>query len=118
MVLSIRTIFFFQKLRNGPSLIGWENLPLPAVCSRISEIRDETFWERNIDECTSMYRRKEGGILVFTRIMLSMVYAYVVVRVIRSLIRARYAFRPDKDMTETYQALHILARQIGRASRR
>lgn len=104
-----------ELYRHGPNLIGWENLDLPTICSRITYHGDREFWRRNLDECYAIYGAKEEAFVRVSRPILYVILFLVSFVVIRHLV-AVYAEnkrdRTDQAVLETYHAFQTMIRVI------
>lgn len=104
-----------ELYRHGPNLIGWENLDLPTICSRITYHGDREFWRRNMEECHAIYGAKEEAFVRVCRPVLYVVLSVVIFMVIRHLV-AVYAEskrdRTDRAVLETYHAFQTMIRVI------
>ncbi len=107
-----------EMYRFGPAVIGWEGQPLPLICSQVTHMGDETFWRKNMDECQKIYDTKEEASLHYRKPLVYIFLAYMLFRMVQSLVRT-YAIRrqnkPNPEMIETYEAFRLLMRVIQRA---
>jgi hypothetical protein len=106
-----------ELYRYGPSLIGWEGMDLPDICSRITYHGDRGFWSRNHWECEAIYKSKEEAFVRICRPMLYIVLVGVCFIAVRHLV-AVYAEskrdRTDRAVLETYHAFQTLIRLVSR----
>jgi hypothetical protein len=107
-----------ELYRHGPNLIGWENLDLPTICSRITYHGDPDFWRRNMEECHAIYLGKEEAFVRVCRPIMYAAFSVVIFMVIRHLV-AVYAEskrdRTDRAVVETYHAFQNMIRIIVRS---
>lgn len=106
-----------ELYRHGPYLIGWENLDLPTICSRITYHGDRSFWSRNIEECEAIYHAKEEAFVRVCRPIMYVLLAiitFVVVRHLVSVYAENKRDRTDRIVAETYHAFQNIIRLITR----
>ncbi|KAG7364216.1 hypothetical protein IV203_037418 [Nitzschia inconspicua] len=107
-----------ELYRHGPYLIGWENLDLPTICSRITYHGDREFWRRNLEECQAIYGAKEEAFVRVCRPIMYVLLFAVLFLVIRHLV-AVYGEskrdRTDRAVVETYHAFQNMIRVITRS---
>ena len=107
-----------ELYRNGPSFLGWEGMPLSRVCAQVTYHGDEMFWSRNVAECERIYAAKEAAALHVARPVVYLAAAVAIFSAIRSLVRTnaiRNRYKPDRNMTELYNAFYAIMRQMQRA---
>mmetsp|Transcript_18229 Transcript_18229/g.25930 ORF Transcript_18229/g.25930 Transcript_18229/m.25930 type:complete len:299 (+) Transcript_18229:189-1085(+) len=100
--------------RHGPSVIGWEGLSYPLICSRVTLYGNEEFWSKNYEECAAIYNAKELSFLAFTR---PLVYLFFFLFLMVAIVRGTRRRQPplDPNMVETFRSIQMLARQLKRA---
>lgn len=106
--------------RYGPAFFGWEGLPLPQICARITYQGDADFWKRNPDDCARIFAAKEEATLRTVRPIVYGTLLTVGFLAIRSLVRVYATTRRsknmvDQEMVDTHRALNTLVRQVNRA---
>lgn len=110
-----------ETYRYGPAVLGgWEGADLEAICARMT-YGDRDFWERNYRDCENMYLAKESAYLFIGRPLVFLVLLLIGLWILRQWLwyhalqdRDRYQ---DRDMIQTYRAIQVLLRQMGRMAR-
>ena len=110
-----------ELYRHGPYLVGWENLDLPTICSRVTYYGDRSFWSRNIEECEAIFHAKEEAFVRVCRPIMYVFLAIITFMVVRHLVSV-YAEskrnRTDRIVLETYHAFQnmigLITRQVDR----
>lgn len=108
--------------RHGPAVLGWEGESLSKICARITYYGDSSFWERNLDECESIYSSKERVWLGWAQpvsctillILLAMLIRLVFKRML--MRRSQKASLIDRDALELYRAWQTILRAVQRSS--
>ncbi|EJK66738.1 hypothetical protein THAOC_12307, partial [Thalassiosira oceanica] len=109
-----------ELYRHGPSIVGWEGETLPRICAQITYHGDEAFWSRNMDECERIYQSKEAAAMQIRKPIAIGCMIFIAFFMVKSIVEARARAlqrqqRVDPNMVETYQAIHMLIRQLKRA---
>jgi len=106
-----------EMYRYGPSIVGWEGSTLANICTQVTHMGDESFWNRNIEECIKIYENKEVAMLHVRRPVVYIALAYISFLITQSLVKTwaiRKQNRPHREMVETYEAFRLLSKLIQR----
>lgn len=61
----------------GPSFLGgWVSKKPSEICSRISDV-SETFWDKNVNECTNLISRHFSSVIVLLESIISIYILYM-----------------------------------------
>jgi len=105
-----------EVYRYGPSIIGWEGMPINKICAQSTHYGDEDFWSKNSVECNEIYSSKERAALLLFRPVI-----YLALGALAYHGRKWWTSNKksddsvDPNMEETYKALNALVKQVQRA---